>query len=278
MLVASAALAGIVAVAADGQPLRGPASEESGALRLPLLDVVVALVALSVVFGLVVLVAALSGERTRPGTSHRRRGGFLRTAVTTLLVLGVVAALANLRGEEAPEVPEQAPIGIDLPVDAPPVSDAPVWPVLVLAGIAGLALVLAFAASRRGEPATTSTDEHLAETVAPEQRRIAGEAFDASIDELRREPDPRRAVVRAYARLLDGLERAGLGRRLDEAPHEHLIRALDRLDVAPGPLQVLTDLFAEARFSLHAIGAGHQQAAVDALVAARSSLTEDSSR
>jgi hypothetical protein len=83
------------------------------------------------------------------------------------------------------------------------------------------------------------------------QRVAAGAAFAASLADLEDEPDPRRAIVAAYARLLDGLEAAGFGRRPAEAPEEHLRRVLEQLQVPDGPLRTVVALFAEARFSEH---------------------------
>jgi hypothetical protein len=104
-------------------------------------------------------------------------------------------------------------------------------------------------------------------------RRAAGSAFAASLADLEAEPDPRRAIVAAYARLLDGLDAAGFGRHPAEAPEEHLRRVLEQLRVPPAPLHTLVALFAEARFSEHPLTAGHKQTAIDAFRAARDSLT-----
>ena len=98
------------------------------------------------------------------------------------------------------------------------------------------------------------------------------EALDASIEDLEGEGDPRSAVIAAYARLLDGFERCGLGRRPAETPLEHLRRGLAALPLRPEPAERLTDLFLEARFSPHPIGPAERDEAHAALLTARRDL------
>src|SRR5262249_40999955 len=68
---------------------------------------------------------------------------------------------------------------------------------------------------------------------APDESPSAplSEAFDESLDDLRSEPDPRKAVIAAYARAERTLERHGLPRRPSEAPLEYLSRVLLELRV-----------------------------------------------
>ena len=57
------------------------------------------------------------------------------------------------------------------------------------------------------------------------------QAVDESLDDLRAEPDPRRAVIAAYARLERVLAAHGLPRKPAEAPLEYLGRMLAELSV-----------------------------------------------
>ena len=60
-------------------------------------------------------------------------------------------------------------------------------------------------------------------------------AIDDSLDELRREPDPRKAVIAAYRAHGTGARRARRPAQPSEAPHEYLARVLAELDArAPG--------------------------------------------
>ena len=99
--------------------------------------------------------------------------------------------------------------------------------------------------------------------------RLAAEALadelDLTVDDLRREPDLRRAVVAAYARMERSLALHGLPRRRFEAPLEYLARVLRELHVTPAAAFALTVLFEQAKFSRHAIDAEMKAEAIDAL-------------
>ena len=143
-------------------------------------------------------------------------------------------------------------------------SAPPPWAVLALGGVVAAALAGAIVAARRlGPPAGEAPD--------PDADPLL-EALDASIEDLEREGDPRSAVIAAYARLLDGFERCGLGRRPAETPLEHLRRGLAALPLRPEPAERLTHLFLEARFSPHPIGPAERDEAHAALLTARRDL------
>ncbi len=97
-------------------------------------------------------------------------------------------------------------------------------------------------------------------------------AVDESLDDLRAEPDPRRAVIAAYARLERVLAAHGLPRSPAEAPLEYLRRMLAELSVSPAAARKLTDLFERAKFSQHAVGPEMKQQAIDALETVRDDL------
>jgi hypothetical protein len=98
--------------------------------------------------------------------------------------------------------------------------------------------------------------------------------IEESLEELAREPDPRRAVIRAYAGMERAFARRGLGRRPFEAPLEYLARALAAIRVSRPAGTRLTALFERARFSEHAIDQGMKQEAIGALAAVRDELAE----
>lgn len=97
-------------------------------------------------------------------------------------------------------------------------------------------------------------------------------SFNASLDAMLEDPDPRRAICAAYGRLLYGFADVGLARRSEEAPEEHVRRCLDAARVDPGPVRELLGLFALARFSSHPIDESHRIAAVRAMRAALASV------
>ena len=97
-------------------------------------------------------------------------------------------------------------------------------------------------------------------------------ALDESLDDLRNDPDLRRAIIAAYARMEAALAHAGLPRRPAEAPFEYLERALTTLDTSAGSVRRLTALFEWAKFSHHEPDPAMRDEAVDALVAVRDEL------
>ena len=105
----------------------------------------------------------------------------------------------------------------------------------------------------------------------PEQLEKLGRALDEAIDDLRRDPDPRRAVIAAYARMEQALTLYGFPRRPSEAPYEYLHRVARELE-AEGPVASLTELFEVAKFSEHAVDEGMRGRAIDALTAVRAEV------
>jgi hypothetical protein len=97
-------------------------------------------------------------------------------------------------------------------------------------------------------------------------------ALDESLDDLRNDPDLRRAIIAAYARMETALGAAGIPRRAAEAPLEYLARALLALDTSAEAVRTLTDLFEWARFSHHEPEPSMRDDAVDALIAVRDEL------
>jgi uncharacterized protein DUF4129 len=95
---------------------------------------------------------------------------------------------------------------------------------------------------------------------------------DESIEDLRSESDPRRAVIAAYARMERGLGRAGLARKPFEAPLEYFRRVLLDLQAGAQPVGRLTELFERAKFSRHDVGADAKDEAIECLLAIRGDL------
>ena len=112
----------------------------------------------------------------------------------------------------------------------------------------------------------------------PPKERVPGAAealaatIDDTLDDLRREPDPRRAVIAAYARMERSLAAHGLPRLPSEAPHEYLARALVELDASAASARHLTTLFERAKFSPHLVDLAMKQEAIEALVRLRDEL------
>jgi hypothetical protein len=132
--------------------------------------------------------------------------------------------------------------------------------VLVLLG-GTLAVVLATRQARRAaRPWRLRREEAVAQ------------AFDESLDDLRLDPDLRRAIIAAYARMERALASVGLARHPAEAPFEYVERALRSLDASSAAAERLTSLFEWAKFSQHEPGAEMRDEAIDALEAVRDEL------
>jgi hypothetical protein len=130
--------------------------------------------------------------------------------------------------------------------------------------VLGLLIVAAaiVAARLRREPGTPRES-------APE---VLAAALDESLDDLRTDPDLRRAIIAAYARMETALAAAGIPRHPAEAPLEYLERALLSLHTSAEAVRELTDLFEWARFSHHEPEPSMRDDAVEALSAVRDEL------
>jgi hypothetical protein len=93
-----------------------------------------------------------------------------------------------------------------------------------------------------------------------------------SLDDLRDEPDSRKAVIRAYARMERTLAAHGLPRNETEAPLEYMTRVLGTVQASSHSIRHLTQLFERARFSTHEIDPGMKEDAIEALSGLRAEL------
>ena len=97
-------------------------------------------------------------------------------------------------------------------------------------------------------------------------------ALSDAIDDLQNEPDPRRAVIAAYARMEGVLARHGQERNPAETPFEYMSRILLSLRVQGEAVHELTELFERAKFSTHEIDDVMKQRAISSLVSVRDEL------
>ena len=130
---------------------------------------------------------------------------------------------------------------------------------LIVVGLAGAGIAAAYVSPRAaGErsAAATPSSPILADVVAE------------TLDDLRAERDPRRAVIAAYARLERALAALRPAAAPAEAPEEYLARILGELEVGSRRCQRLTALFERAKFSQHEVDAEMKDEAIDTLEAA----------
>jgi len=273
-------LVGVVAVASSGSTPTG-----SGGTRRPSDVIFDTITSLGIVFVIPAFLIVVYGLLQRKEIAAEIASGqYRRLGLGSVLVLLVVAALLSrmrLRGlnlpfglgDENATTPGQRPGGTT-PTGVPstPVEHTPqfAWiPVLVITGLAVVAVGAYLLAERRRRPLAPD-DAVAAETIA--------ETLEVGLDDLRAEPDPRRAVVAAYARLERALAAAGLPRLGAETAEEYVPRILDRLEVGQRPVARLTELFERAKFSQHEISERMKEEAIAALAAIRDDLRDSAGR
>jgi hypothetical protein len=270
------AATGLLALVAAGS-LRGPLGSGRGRPSYPA-DLIDSLLLLLLVAALAVLALALEAllhGLGRSGDLRRRPFAVARMLLPAALIV-VVWLLRGLLGTD--DAGDQAsPTSTLAPPTTIEVPAAPAGPgvvPLLVAGIAVLAVVAVVAgqlqAERRRRRPPKTPAEHLVELL------------DDTLEDLEGEPDPRRAVIAAWARMERGLAAAGLPRRPAEAPFEYAARVLESAwslelrQAGRGPVSVhrLTALFERAKFSHHAIVAADRDEAVATLRAVRAELAE----
>ena len=107
----------------------------------------------------------------------------------------------------------------------------------------------------------------------PEAMRVTvAEVLNETLDDLVREPDPRKAVIGAYARMERTLAARGFPREESEAPDEYLGRILAVVGASGHSVRRLTRLFERARFSEHEIDSTMKQDAIESLSGLRAEL------
>ncbi len=111
----------------------------------------------------------------------------------------------------------------------------------------------------------------LPEPAAALAARLA-RIFDETLEDLRAEQDPRRAVIAAYSRMESILGNYGMERRPSEAPHEYVSRVLEQVVASGSAVRRLTRLYEQARFSAHEIDPAMKAEAIAAVEAVRDEL------
>jgi uncharacterized membrane protein SirB2 len=213
----------------------------------------------------VILAFRFRGDWREP-QSHWLRNFAILVGILLVIVLGYVA-IARRPPTPPPErnkiAREQRPVAV------PPRGRVPIrqahfnWPLAI--SFVGLLLVggtLVYIRLRR------RPELELESTVQEDLAR----AVETTIDDLRREPDARRAVIAAYANMERVMAAHGFARRRAETPFEYLARVLRGLDVRESAVRQLTQLFEYAKFSAHEIDSAMKEEAIVALEAVRDDL------
>ena len=101
------------------------------------------------------------------------------------------------------------------------------------------------------------------------------EVLADTLDDLRAERDPRKAVIGAYARMERLFAAHDVPREESETPQQYVERVLARLQVSSFGVRRLTQLYERARFSPHTVDGGMKDDAIAALEGLRAELTPD---
>lgn len=267
-LVVTALLA-VVAVVARGRPLGSGGGK--GGLPLGFWDYVFTTIVIVLTLVMVGLgVAALLVRRQRDKQRSYFQQRMILTLAFTALVVIVATFLARRhllihqhRGPQPPGGTPTTPLSHGKPVATTRSLELRWDEIAIVLGLVVVAGIVAVLSSRR-PPRFLGPLRKAPDPVAA--------ALDESIDDLRADPDLRRAIIAAYARMEAALAVAGIPRRPSEAPLEYLERALLTLHASSDSVRRLTELFEWARFSHHEPEPSMRDEAVDALVAVRDEL------
>jgi hypothetical protein len=262
----------LVAVAAGGYSLRGSSSTAASPYAIDTLATVAlavyAIGAVGVVIGM--FYTGLDVRRGGTQLKPRRR---TRAVVTIILGLALLVVIASghlhfrLRQPTPGQSADSVGAGGKQKGSSPTRKThepqfQPVPFALVVGGVAVAVVAFAFAERRRTRrlPANAAVADELAG------------ALEVTLDDLRAERDPRRAVIAAYARMERALAAHGIPRRRFEAPNEYLERVLDDLTHGGRGARQLTELFERARFSTHDIDPSLKDEAIAAVESLQAEL------
>jgi hypothetical protein len=260
------ALLVLAGIASNGRPLRGGRGNGASTVFFDYVYTTLALLGIAVFLTFLYAVMTMRLERTQARPDHWRLwsmllGMALAVGVGALLLrTGVIDRIRQQaqrvgaqQGHSADPQKQQRGAGRNAEIRWDEVA-------LIVVTIAGIVVVLA--ATRPKRPTKPRRERQEAISLA----------LDESLEDLRDEPDLRRAIIAAYARMERALAAAGLPRRPSEAPFEYIGRALRELDTSADAAEQLTALFEWAKFSQHEPEPSMRDEAIEALVAVRDEL------
>jgi len=267
LLTLVAGLVTVVALAAGGKVPVGSARTRRPANEV--MDAFVSLWLVMMAFGALILVYLFVIRRDvlREYAMRRKKRSRWSTILTAAVFFGGLALalrFAAQRNSAAAQQPTPPPpTGLTTTTDtstalAQQYQPHFAWiPVIVVVGLGIAAAVAVWFAARANRPERELDPSSLAEALA--------DVLEESLDDLRAERDPRRAVIGAYARMERTLGAYGLPRYPAEAPFEYLERMLTDLAVSSVSVRRLTALFERAKFSQHEVRPEMKDEAIDAL-------------
>ena len=275
LAAASVVLVALVALAAAGHNFGGRSSSQSNPYAVD--TVLTIVIAIYIVLAAVVVLGLFWGGlqlRRFPRRQTKRQ----RTLRTAAILLGavVIATIAAERFHFRAHLPQptqnqalpsgkqhkgkQGASGKAARDHGHQIRLAPLLAILGAGGVALAAFVIAERRRRRRLPRDWRETE------------VLSDVLEETLEDLRAESDPRRAVIAAYVRMERSLAAHGFPRHRSEAPHEYLGRVLDELSGGRLAAARLTALFERARFSPHEIDAGMKAEAIEAIESLQADL------
>jgi len=236
-----------------------------------LLTIVVVGYALAVLLMIVVFLMLRDEWRQPKGRPWLRQLLVFMVVMIGVSLLGYrLEYLRHLHGGQGGHAVQTTGVGTRRPQTLPnlPAARRPAHFDWVFALVVGGGLVLLAVVLLRRRREEELEDEEESETVEEELTVVVSD----TIDDLRGEADPRKAVIAAYARMERVLGQHGEPRDPSEAPFEYLARVLLRLRVRPAAVRDLTELFERAKFSTHDIDQRMKERAIAALISVRDDL------
>jgi len=274
LATAAVALVALVAVAAGGYRLGGSNSKHASPYAVDvILTVVIALYLIAAVGVVVVMFWSGLELRRMPRPQTKRQRTLRSVAILVGMAILVTVAANRYHWRAHPRPPtQQTPAAsgkangkrtkgsAEKAKQQPQLRLAPFLAVLGAGGVAVAAFVIAERRRRRRLPKGLPVTE------------VLSDVLEETLDDLRAEPDPRRAVIAAYVRMERSLAAHGIPRRRFEAPHEYLSRVLS--EVSGGRLAAtrLTSLFERARFSPHEVDENMKASAIEAIESLQADL------
>ena len=280
LAISGAALTALLALVAVGsrahRPVGGSGAPPSNATGL-VGNYVLVVIGILLPFGALLVLWAFANRRWE--LRSRDRASWWQTAIAVVIMSGLLVVLFSRVGPVYVR-PLHTPVALTPGHHHPPSSSrtAPVrqaggsgfdWLTIYVFGmvlIGLLVLVVGAVVMRRRWSEELSAEVKLAAAL--------DEIVEDTLEDLHEDHDPRRAVIRAYARMEKTFAAYGVPRRPAEAPFEYLARVLDRLAVSAYEVERLTNLFAWAKFSDHEIDSGMKDEAVAALAGLRAELQD----
>jgi hypothetical protein len=288
LLLSGAALTGLLAFVAIASHAHRPGGGSGGgSAHSPTLvgDYLATIALIIMPLGAVLVIWGLANRRKQAALSGRtslRRNLIAAAVVSALLAVLVVTAEKRQGGPIGPRAVGLSHAVLGTPpgakgprkavkdVTAPPHRPRWQWlPVLVLGSLLLGIFVTTGAAVAHGRRNRAALDEEA------QLARALGDVLSDSLDDLRAERDPRKAVIRAYARMEKTFAAYGVPREEHETPLEYVARVLDSLRVSSFAVRRLVQLFERAKFSPHTIESSMKDDAIEALAGLRAELEYD---